>query len=399
MKMWIIALFSGCIAPALFGGQLYLLTGTPSGAYLGSRFPSSILKVGSGAIIATAEVVPESIGTEWIAVSYDFRKALFLSLDSNALVVDLDSATLVKKCKLPSDGSLIEQWLADVPGRGQTFEWYTGVGRDDNYYHSLVLDSPRTCDESLSSVQAYEIKFLVAHGRPGVANMPGKEGTYVYVNRDGSIDHGQGDEFEFKIPTSLRADMPDVFQADLVINTNMVFVISIPTDSGPRYLALRKADGTWRTIPSKSETYGRLQAFGTFIAITEERTKKAIVERRAQSPHMVSTSGPEMRDEQSAGRSEWKRSRSGPDLVERFDDSEAVYPGRLHLYNLATEKLYTITTNQGDSEVLLVEDKIVYYRISDRLYSAAVTDKGIGIGTLVATDEAIRDAHWAFIGH
>ena len=76
-----------------------------------------------------------------------------------------------------------------------------------------------------------------------------------------------------------------------------------------------------------------------------------------------------------------------------------VYPGRLDVYNIDTEKLCTITTNQGDSEILLIEDNTVYYRVSDRLYKAPITDSGFGAATLIANDEAIRDAHWAFIKH
>jgi hypothetical protein len=37
--------------------------------------------------------------------------------------------------------------------------------------------------------------------------------------------------------------------------------------------------------------------------------------------------------------------------------------------------------------------------VSDRLYKAPITDSGVGAATLMATDEAIRDAHWAFIKH
>jgi hypothetical protein len=59
--------------------------------------------------------------------------------------------------------------------------------------------------------------------------------------------------------------------------------------------------------------------------------------------------------------------------------------------------MYTIGTNQGDSEILLVTDKTVFYRVSDRLYSAPVTDQGIGTAHLLATADAIRDAHWAFV--
>ena len=55
-----------------------------------------------------------------------------------------------------------------------------------------------------------------------------------------------------------------------------------------------------------------------------------------------------------------------------------------------------ITTDQADSEILLIEKGVVYYRVSDRLYSAPITATGIGTASLLATDEAIRDAHWAF---
>jgi hypothetical protein len=71
----------------------------------------------------------------------------------------------------------------------------------------------------------------------------------------------------------------------------------------------------------------------------------------------------------------------------------------LHLYDIDNEKVYTIETHQGDSEVLLIEDGVVYYRASDRLYSAPITALGLGSARLVATDEAIRDAHWSFIKH
>jgi hypothetical protein len=83
-----------------------------------------------------------------------------------------------------------------------------------------------------------------------------------------------------------------------------------------------------------------------------------------------------------------------PDLKYLLSHYKDVYPGRLHLYNVYTEKIYTISTKQADSEILLVDNATVYYRASDRLYSAPITENGIGEARLLATDEAIRDAHW-----
>jgi hypothetical protein len=89
----------------------------------------------------------------------------------------------------------------------------------------------------------------------------------------------------------------------------------------------------------------------------------------------------------------------GPSIRGRLEDANVVFPGRMYLYDVDTERVYTITTNQGDSEVLLVENNVAYYRASDRLYSVPITEKGLGTARLLATHEAIRDAHWAFIKH
>jgi hypothetical protein len=48
---------------------------------------------------------------------------------------------------------------------------------------------------------------------------------------------------------------------------------------------------------------------------------------------------------------------------------------------------------------LLVQNNTVYYRVTDRLYSVPITDKGIGTAKPIATDNIIRDSHWAFIKH
>lgn len=46
---------------------------------------------------------------------------------------------------------------------------------------------------------------------------------------------------------------------------------------------------------------------------------------------------------------------------------------------------------------LPVENDTVYYRVSDRLYSASILSKGIGAAQLIAKDHIICDFNWAFI--
>jgi len=146
-----------------------------------------------------------------------------------------------------------------------------------------------------------------------------------------------------------------------------------------RRFLFRKKDKTWHALPALSR--GPIVGFGRYLAVSEERPKSA-------------------QDPRSADVEKWKAS-NGRDLREALQGLEphisVVYPGRLHLYDVETERVHTITTNQGDSEVLLVENGNVYYRAADELYSAPISSDGVGPGRLLATDDLIRDAHWAFI--
>ena len=72
-------------------------------------------------------------------------------------------------------------------------------------------------------------------------------------------------------------------------------------------------------------------------------------------------------------------------------------PGILILYNVNTRKKYTIETNQGDSEVLLVENNTVYYRSNRSIYKAEIGEKEIKKGTLLVENDIVPDIHWAFI--
>ena len=74
-----------------------------------------------------------------------------------------------------------------------------------------------------------------------------------------------------------------------------------------------------------------------------------------------------------------------------------VIPGNLYVYDTETEKVFPIRTNQGDSEVLLIDGGTVYWRAATRLYSAPITESGVGPAKLLATDEAVRDSHYAFL--
>jgi hypothetical protein len=79
-----------------------------------------------------------------------------------------------------------------------------------------------------------------------------------------------------------------------------------------------------------------------------------------------------------------------------FRESKLYYPGTLFAIDTTSGKMITWQTGQGDSEILLIRDDNVIYRVDDSLYSARIQGTTIGTSQLLAQDEAVPDMHWAF---
>jgi hypothetical protein len=83
---------------------------------------------------------------------------------------------------------------------------------------------------------------------------------------------------------------------------------------------------------------------------------------------------------------------------ERFFDYGVYSPGILYLLNTFSQKYIEIVTNQGDSEILLVEDNMVYYRVNDEIFkSIIINDEKLGTPELLIKNIDVLDIHWAFI--
>jgi hypothetical protein len=87
-----------------------------------------------------------------------------------------------------------------------------------------------------------------------------------------------------------------------------------------------------------------------------------------------------------------------------FDEMAQNYgfyrPGILYLFNTDTENYIEWNTGQGDSEILLVQDETVYYRVFDAIYKAPI-ENGEKLGKselLVKDNQVVPYIHWAFFG-
>jgi len=390
-------------------GQLYLIQGSPTPQF-NERYQTNLLQVSQdGSVRGMSGILPGdglaggTGGTEWIGLSYDHRKAVFVpkAPSRSIVVLDLDTASVTKTCASPpapagmSDFPF-EQWFTDLPGKGLMYvEHYATAdggklergrtGPGDDIIRGMVADPSVACAASFVAIDPGDMKFLAATGQAGIAGLGSRSGMDVGLDKDGSIWHaflgGERAYFGYRIPEGVMSDVSRPIATVVLNDREALAVVAADPSKGRWHLpVLRKSDGTWHAGPEPGPAFVR--GFGSFLALTETGP------RTPQNP-------------ESAGAAEWRKAgtAAGPSIDAWVRNFRDVLPGKLDLYSVTTDRTYSITTNQGDSEVLLVDNNTVYYRVSDRLYSAAIGKDGLEPANLLATSESIRDVHWAFVKH
>ncbi len=83
----------------------------------------------------------------------------------------------------------------------------------------------------------------------------------------------------------------------------------------------------------------------------------------------------------------------------RFSDLLKINPkAEIFIYDTESGESFTIRTGDIESAVLLIEDNVVYYRVKDRLYTAAIRKGHVAQPELLAQDPALASVYWAFWG-
>lgn len=111
-------------------------------------------------------------------------------------------------------------------------------------------------------------------------------------------------------------------------------------------------------------------------------------------------------DELSLTSSYWTKPQTkyGPEYCLDLEDEECNWSfwapysnGDLFLYHVNTKNKIEWNTGHGDSEILLVKDEVVYYRVYDKIYCAKIIDhKSLDTPELIIQNTLVGDVHWAF---
>ena len=281
--------------------------------------------------------------------------------------------------------------LVDLPGRGAALAEEMFADAHERFA-AMLLDKAVPCENSLVDMVPTDIMGLRVLGRTGVSDTGNDDGMGIQVDALGKVtQHLLGISFPFVIPEAMLTGMHNPIARILVDNPSLIAIGLFEKAAFHRILVYRKGDDTWRRLPIPYERVlvggGQatptpwLTGFGAFLALSEAHTKDA------QFPD-------------SPGKADWRTAAAatGPSIADRLkDDAEVVFTGRLHLYDVGHDRSYTIATNQGDSEILLVENDVIYYRVGSAVYRTSIAGTELGPSQLLAQSDILRDAHWAFI--
>jgi hypothetical protein len=368
--------------------QLYLVSGTPT-PNGSAQYAMRLLHVnmGTSKTELDTELIPSTRGVEWVGISYDWQRIVVQArgLDGPITVIDFNRAPATKVCTPPKAAGAeldIKRWLASIPRNGLFFQQHLAESdMKKDVVQSMNTEFTVSCNKSFSVVPPDQRQFIAAHGITGVGGQGGSDGVVEFVQGSGEIVFGFSGKLirsGYEVPASMW-DRGKSGSVGIMINDSSALAISLNSEpAGYKSWILRKKDNTWHALPvvNPSPTRG----FGRFIAIAEATPKNSI-------------------NSAAVGSGDWNKPErpTGPVKKTWFDEDEDTFSGRLLLYDVDADRTFVIATGQGDSEIVLVDGNIVYYRVSDGLYSVPITDAGIGLRHLLAMGPEILDVHWAFV--
>jgi len=260
-------------------------------------------------------------------------------------------------------------------------------------------------DFRIEKLNPEDYKKVIIIGSPGGAIQNDDYLNVYYYPEDGKLH----------IPITPKIEERPVFPIDipdnLVVNKKVLCSVIINND---RLFVLE----TSNSEPSKEE-------IGFSELIIKNKLKNEFYKYRIKGTStnirnfdewltgsVVSLDTKVIKDDEGKIKERIKFNRISPGVEERrkfntktgapFDDRtkflSVYYPGILYLLNIDTRTYIEWNTGQGDSEILLIQDGVVYFRVNDKIYKVPIVNgKKLGESELLIKDERVPDIHWAFI--
>jgi hypothetical protein len=369
--------------------ELYLINAcsTPKSD---AKFPAALQhlnKAGTG-LEPVRTLVEADAGTSFVLCNPQARVVVLGSphyVPEQISVVHMDAprTPLSFSVEFPPRLSFIEAHLFDVPGHAPRLGVFvSGLGATAN----------RILGADLATKEQRQLSWDV-YKHTLVAGYPGGVGTSsdfleVFPYSDGSLTVRKGGE-TIQMPWRLLRSVsfpPDDLVFVYVNNADYLALRSNRSKvEGPNVLGslefqfLDKGSQQWHSATFPGSWTVGVRGFGPWFAgLVQGRIRKKDSPGLEQRRQAITSTGVPL---------DWE-----------LRDGHLYRPGVLFLYHVRTRKQYTIRTDQGDSEILLVDGGSVYYRVNRSIYKAKIGERDVEPGELLVEADVVQDIHWAFLG-
>lgn len=322
-------------------------------------------------------------------------ETLFNDSSTYLTIIDLSNPECIKNKALERNEGSIESnmvvinalpvYCMDFLGKkfvGYTKEFEEKILNADDFNSSFIIGEAGGAIRNVEFLLLYKDKIdNLLHISKG------------YNQQHGPIFKYQPDndyDFKFNRLYSLEANNSEF----LIMNLDK----SIPVNDSlghTELLCLNKKSKKWFTFNIKGN-YSTNRLFANWLS--GEVTSKNIGSYQTTSGRIdfnfgKISPGIELRKKISNNKGFW-----GETFDERAETFGNYFPGILYLLNIETKSYIEWNTYQGDSEILLVDHEIVYYRVNDKIFKAPINDgEKLGKSELLIHDARVPDIHWAFI--
>ena len=397
-------LITGTLWAAVAWPQVNLIVGAPN-THSPMQYAASVAEVLADGSVNLGESLADPAnggGFFWFDIDYDFRQAYALDDHDGAVVLDLNTGRVVKRCQIPPIKGLggVFEWRIVDPLQGPAFALLRGNSKPDSSVLSGMLADPSlACADSMLMFRNGQIAGYATGGNGGVGGEAAQ--TQLFGNLDRGRFRRKGGPDWIYFPIELTAEiMKDFsstsFPSAAIPVRNQSIEVLVASSRKPQFWGIwahERPSGDWIRLPIPAGHSPNIRGFGTFIAWPESILEDA--------PDTAGKTGARSASErsQSTGADEWRKtdSKFGRSTDFALTHSSTIHPGILHIFDVKTQRHFVLRTGQSDSEILLIEKNFVYYRSSDRLFRAEIRDDKLTEIRQIARSELVRDAHWAFI--
>jgi len=399
--------------------DIHFISGHPF-RNISTQFPSYIYKFEKDSLIIKSHFTDENFLLSFIKVYSELGIITALTkYDKNDYqeilnIVHISNCDSVFRIKIKLPKNMDCGYTNLINLKDSIYECYECFD-NDNLNRPM---SDRITKEYCWNVYTYELQELSSEdyknvyiiGSPASA-IDGWDYINLYSNStDGRLyipvtaDTSKRPVLPYELPDSLQIKKKKLL-AMLINNSNCSVIVvnrvnSSSSELGESILYIyNKVKNKWYTQKIKGDN-DSMRGFGNWIAGTVvSNNVKLIFNEKGQlkDKEKFNRISPGRENRRQVG------TKFGTYFDLRADFYDYYYPGILYLINVDTQKYIEWEAlekgnRQGDSEILLVQDEMVYYRINDKIYQAPIINgEKLGVSKLLVQDYRVPDIHWAFI--